>query len=66
MVLDAGSIVKTILSYLYNRRSYFAWQVEFASPRELLKNKHGKLRALVDESEDRDVLLAMAEGKATP
>ncbi|KAJ7690181.1 hypothetical protein B0H17DRAFT_1331449 [Mycena rosella] len=33
---------------------------EFDSPRELLKIKHGKLRALVDESGDRDALYAMA------
>ncbi|KAF8171621.1 P-loop containing nucleoside triphosphate hydrolase protein [Mycena galopus ATCC 62051] len=34
--------------------------VEFASPKELLKIKDGKLRALVDESGDRDALYAMA------
>ncbi|KAF7306575.1 ATP-binding cassette transporter [Mycena indigotica] len=34
--------------------------VEFDSPRELLKNKNGKLRALVDESGDRDLLYKMA------
>ncbi|KAF8058246.1 hypothetical protein FPV67DRAFT_1565726 [Lyophyllum atratum] len=36
--------------------------VEFDSPRELLKLPHGKLRALVDESGDRNALYAMAEG----
>ncbi|KAJ7130893.1 hypothetical protein C8R46DRAFT_659815 [Mycena filopes] len=34
--------------------------VEFDSPKELLKIKDGKLRALVDESGDRDALFAMA------
>ncbi|KAF7306582.1 ATP-binding cassette transporter [Mycena indigotica] len=34
--------------------------VEFDSPRELLKNKNGKLRALVDESGDKDALYKMA------
>lgn len=38
--------------------------VEFDRPFELLSNKTGILRALVDESGDRDALLAMAEGKA--
>ncbi|KDQ30408.1 hypothetical protein PLEOSDRAFT_1053612 [Pleurotus ostreatus PC15] len=39
--------------------------VEFDSPQELLKNPSGKLRALVDESGDRETLIAMAEGKST-
>ncbi|KAJ7891356.1 P-loop containing nucleoside triphosphate hydrolase protein [Mycena olivaceomarginata] len=34
--------------------------VEFASPHELLANKDGALRALVDESQDRDILRSMA------
>ncbi|KAJ6555137.1 hypothetical protein DFH09DRAFT_573964 [Mycena vulgaris] len=34
--------------------------VEFDSPKELLKIKNGKLRALVDESGDRDALYTMA------
>ncbi|KAF7340426.1 Multidrug resistance-associated ABC transporter protein [Mycena venus] len=34
--------------------------VEFDSPKELLKIKDGKLRALVDESGDRETLYAMA------
>ncbi len=38
--------------------------VEFDSPRELL-NRDGLLRALVDESADKDALYAMAEAKAT-
>ncbi|KAJ6584918.1 multidrug resistance-associated ABC transporter [Mycena capillaripes] len=36
--------------------------IEFDTPSTLLKNKAGHLRAMVDESNDRDVLLAMAEG----
>ncbi|KAF7368865.1 ATP-binding cassette transporter [Mycena venus] len=35
--------------------------VEFDSPKALLKNKHGMLRALVDESGDKDALYKMAE-----
>jgi ABC-type multidrug transport system fused ATPase/permease subunit len=35
--------------------------VEFASPKELLE-KDGLLKALVDESADKDILYAMAEG----
>ncbi|KAI0260098.1 P-loop containing nucleoside triphosphate hydrolase protein [Gloeopeniophorella convolvens] len=38
--------------------------VEFDKPSELLKNKDGWLRALVDESGDRDALYAMAAKKA--
>jgi ABC-type multidrug transport system fused ATPase/permease subunit len=38
--------------------------VEFDRPSELLKNVGGMLRALVDESSDKDNLVAMAEGKA--
>ncbi|KAH7922933.1 hypothetical protein BV22DRAFT_1197033 [Leucogyrophana mollusca] len=38
--------------------------VEFGSPAELLKNEEGMLRALVDESGDRDALYAMAAGEA--
>ncbi|KAF7340501.1 Multidrug resistance-associated ABC transporter protein [Mycena sanguinolenta] len=34
--------------------------VEFDSPKKLLKIKDGRLRALVEESEDRDALYAMA------
>ncbi|KAF8218227.1 hypothetical protein K438DRAFT_1925383 [Mycena galopus ATCC 62051] len=35
--------------------------VEFDSPKVLLKNEHGMLRALVDESEDKDALYKMVE-----
>jgi hypothetical protein len=36
--------------------------MEFDDPRELLK-KDGLLKSLVDESADKDLLYAMAEGK---
>ena len=36
--------------------------VEFGKPSELLKNEKGKLRALVDESGDKEKLYAMANG----
>jgi ABC-type multidrug transport system fused ATPase/permease subunit len=39
--------------------------VEFDSPSQLLKNDKGMLRALVDESGDRDNLVAMAERKTS-
>ncbi|KAK0459012.1 uncharacterized protein EV420DRAFT_1642713 [Desarmillaria tabescens] len=35
--------------------------VEFDTPQRLLKDPHGKLRSLVDESADRDLLYAIAE-----
>jgi hypothetical protein len=35
-------------------------KVEFDSPKELLKIEGGKLRALVEESGDREALYAMA------
>ncbi|KAF9243735.1 hypothetical protein BU15DRAFT_71860 [Melanogaster broomeanus] len=37
--------------------------VEFGSPEELLQNQQGMLKALVDESGDKDTLYAMAAGK---
>ncbi|KAJ3558885.1 hypothetical protein NM688_g664 [Phlebia brevispora] len=37
--------------------------VEFDSPQNLLQNENSLLRALVDESADKDVLYAMAEGQ---
>ncbi|KAI0329604.1 multidrug resistance-associated ABC transporter [Cubamyces sp. BRFM 1775] len=38
---------------------------EFGSPSELLKNEKGMLRALVDESGDKDALYAMANAAAS-
>ena len=40
--------------------TYYQPQVEFDSPKELLKIKDGRLRELVDESGDRETLYAMA------
>jgi len=40
-------------------------QAEFGSPWELLQNEKGMLRALVDESGDKDALYAAAHGKPT-
>ncbi|KAI3622081.1 atp-binding cassette transporter [Moniliophthora roreri] len=37
--------------------------VEFDSPKTLLQKEGGTLRSLVDESNDKDILYAMAEGK---
>ncbi|KAL0579441.1 hypothetical protein V5O48_002547 [Marasmius crinis-equi] len=37
--------------------------VEFDTPKALLEKKDGKLKALVDESNDRAILYEMAEGK---
>jgi ABC-type multidrug transport system ATPase subunit len=37
--------------------------VEFDTPTNLLKNEDGLLRALVDESDDRDALLKLVDGK---
>ncbi|KAH7915135.1 hypothetical protein BJ138DRAFT_1170143 [Hygrophoropsis aurantiaca] len=38
--------------------------VEFGSPLDLLQNRKGMLRALVEESGDKDGLFALAEGRA--
>lgn len=38
--------------------------VEFDCPKALLKREGSFLRALVDESADKDTLYAMAEGRA--
>ena len=45
--------------------TFFLSSVEFGSPRELLENKEGLLRSLVDESADRKELIAMAEGRTS-
>lgn len=59
MVLDAGRIVSIKVVQLCV--AIYGLQVEFDSPKALLKNKRGMLRALVDESGDKDVLYGMAE-----
>lgn len=40
-------------------------QVEFGKPSELLQNEKGMLRALVDESGDKEKLYAMAMGASS-
>ena len=37
--------------------------VEFDTPKALLNNEKSLLRSLVDESADKEILYAMAEGK---
>jgi len=39
--------------------------IEFDRPSQLLMNEKGMLRSLVDESGDRDNLVAMTEGKTS-
>ncbi|KAJ6555127.1 P-loop containing nucleoside triphosphate hydrolase protein [Mycena vulgaris] len=51
-IMDADKIVSTLAS--------LPSTVEFDSPKVLLKIKNGKLRALVNESGDRDALYTMA------
>lgn len=60
MVLDAGRIVSIVMCY-GSVTLLIMLQVEFDSPQALLKINDGKLRALVDESNDKDLLYAMAE-----
>ncbi len=38
--------------------------IEFDKPKVLLETKNGLLRSLVEESADKEALLAVAEGKA--
>ena len=60
MVLDAGHIVSdTALSI--RGSSLTIEQVEFGKPADLLENEKGMLRALVDESGDKEELYAMME-----
>ena len=60
IVLDAGRL---------GERHTGTWRradgaaVEFAPPRELLARKDGVFRALVEQSVDRDELVAMANGE---
>lgn len=64
MVLDAGRIVSYIFSMCLFQCLHLTSprQVEFGKPSELLENEKGLLRALVDESGDREKLYAMANG----
>ncbi len=65
MVLDAGNIVSTLrfhlLSFLHS--PHHSLQVEFDTPSELLKIPNGRLKALVDESGEKEHLYAMANGQ---
>ncbi|KAH6916771.1 ATP-binding cassette transporter [Coprinopsis sp. MPI-PUGE-AT-0042] len=58
MVLDAGHIVRCHLPRMMRLTDYS--QVEFDQPAHLLKDPKSMLRALVDESADKEVLQAMA------
>lgn len=61
MVLDAGRIVRYSLLLLISAFETNEFpKVEFDSPKELLGIEDGKLRALVDQSGDKDVLYTMA------
>ncbi|KAJ7240472.1 P-loop containing nucleoside triphosphate hydrolase protein [Mycena rebaudengoi] len=55
-ILDSDKIVIKLVTDLK--------QVEYDSPKALLQNPKGKLRALVDESGEKEKLYAMAEGKS--
>jgi hypothetical protein len=59
MVLDAGHLVGVIFRHA-TWESLTPHQVEFDSPAALLTMEHGYLRALVDESPDKDQLQVMA------
>lgn len=59
MVLDAGRIVSDCAMLFI--ALLISLQVEFDSPQALLKIDDGRLRYLVDESNDRDILYAMAD-----
>ena len=60
MVLDAGHIVSDTTAD--NPRIVAeSKQVEFGKPADLLENKKGMLRALLDESGDKEELYAMVE-----
>lgn len=39
--------------------------VEYDAPQALLQKEHSLLRALIDESADKDALYAMAEGRTS-
>jgi hypothetical protein len=56
MVLEDGKIVRYLTEY--SEPVLTINQVEFDTPKALVEQK-SKLRSLVEESEDKDVLLAM-------
>lgn len=70
MVLDAGRIVRSLFPFtmkfgpIADAYCVHFTQVEFDKPNELLKNREGRLRALVDDSGDREALYHMADADA--
>ena len=58
MVLDAGRIVSPFSSR-DQLDAHFVLKVEFDAPSELLKDEKSYFRALVDESGDKEKLVAM-------
>jgi ABC-type multidrug transport system fused ATPase/permease subunit len=56
-------VASSVLCYFAPVVLTFPKQVEFDTPKALLKNPNGMLRALVDESGDKEKLYSMAEGK---
>ena len=66
MVLDAGRIVSNRISFLGFVLKYVHLpQVEYDKPSELLKIEKGMLKALVDESGEKEHLYAMANSAAS-
>ena len=66
MVLDAGRIVSTANKVsLGGKDLWISSKVEFGRPNELLANEKSLLRALVEESGDREVLYSMAKARLT-
>ena len=56
MVLEDGKIVRCLTEH--SKPALTITQVDFDTPKVLIEQK-SKLRSLVEESEDKDVLLAM-------
>jgi len=61
-VLTVAHRLRTIMDYDRIMVMEAGRIVELDTPINLLKDKAGYLRAMVDESSDRDELLAIAEG----
>lgn len=64
----SAAVLQCLPLYNYSRHTQMVLDagrlIEFDSPKVLLQNEKSLLRALVDESADKDTLIAMAEGKA--
>lgn len=56
-------VASSVLCYFAPVVLTFPKQVEFDTPKALLKNPNGMLRALVDESGDKEKLYSMAEDR---